>query len=54
SITHGSALVDDDDSHVEEMSPVKSKKTSRRTSKAKEKERPKEWTTTEETALCEA
>ncbi|GKG40573.1 hypothetical protein Tco_0467350, partial [Tanacetum coccineum] len=36
---HGSAPVDnDDDSSVEEMSPVKAKKPSRRASMAKEKE----------------
>ncbi|GKB06192.1 hypothetical protein Tco_0834425 [Tanacetum coccineum] len=40
---HGSAPVDDDDdgSSVEEMSPVKAKKPSRRASMAKEKEPPK-------------
>ncbi|GKC81356.1 hypothetical protein Tco_1137073 [Tanacetum coccineum] len=44
---HDSAPVDDDDSPVEEMLPVKAKKTSRRASKAKEKEPPKDWTTAE-------
>ncbi|GJU84546.1 hypothetical protein Tco_1292092 [Tanacetum coccineum] len=55
---HGSAPVDDDDddSLVEDMSPVKGKKPSKRASKAKknytkEKEPPKDWTTTEEIAL---
>ncbi|GJX48047.1 hypothetical protein Tco_0273237 [Tanacetum coccineum] len=57
---HGSAPVDnDDDSPVEEMSAVKAKKTSKRTSKAKkndtkEKELPKDWTTAEEITLCRA
>nr|GEV21128.1 hypothetical protein [Tanacetum cinerariifolium] len=53
-LAHGSAPVDDDDSPVEEMSPVKPKKPSRRASKANEKEPPKDWTTMEEIALCEA
>ncbi|GKB06209.1 hypothetical protein Tco_0834442 [Tanacetum coccineum] len=55
--SHGSAPVDDDDdsSPVKEMSPVKAKKPSKRASKAKkndtkEKEPPKDWTTTEEIA----
>ncbi|GJR96577.1 hypothetical protein Tco_0268751 [Tanacetum coccineum] len=56
---HGSAPVVDDDSPVEEMSPVKAKKSSKRASKAKkndtkEKEPPKDWTTAEEIALCQA
>ncbi|GJZ13378.1 hypothetical protein Tco_0548608, partial [Tanacetum coccineum] len=57
---HGLAPVDnDDDSPVEEMSAVKAKKTSKRTSKAKkndtkEKELPKDWTTAEEITLCRA
>ncbi|GKF83952.1 hypothetical protein Tco_0248850 [Tanacetum coccineum] len=51
---HGSAPVDDDDSPIEEMSPVKAKKPSTRASKAKEKEPPKDWTTAEEIALCQA
>ncbi|GKA56079.1 hypothetical protein Tco_0755151 [Tanacetum coccineum] len=51
---YGSSLVDDDDSPVEEMSPVIAKKPSRRASKAKEKEPPKDWTTAEEIALCQA
>ncbi|GJQ99409.1 hypothetical protein Tco_0522394 [Tanacetum coccineum] len=56
---HDSALVDEDDSSVEEMSPVKSKKPSKRASKAKkndtkEKEPPKDWTPAEEIALCQA
>ncbi|GJW17361.1 hypothetical protein Tco_0024797 [Tanacetum coccineum] len=47
-----SAPIDDDeDSPVEEMSPVKAKKPSRRASKAKEKEPPKYWTTTKEITL---
>nr|GEY13312.1 hypothetical protein [Tanacetum cinerariifolium] len=52
---HSSALVDDDDSPVEEMPPVKAKKPSKRASKAKKnatKEPPKEWTTAKEVALC--
>nr|GEZ19962.1 hypothetical protein [Tanacetum cinerariifolium]GEZ33260.1 hypothetical protein [Tanacetum cinerariifolium]GEZ35619.1 hypothetical protein [Tanacetum cinerariifolium] len=53
SSAHGSAP-GDDDYPVEEMSPVKAKKPSRRASKAKEKEPPKDWTTAEEIALCEA
>ncbi|GKC92027.1 hypothetical protein Tco_1157469 [Tanacetum coccineum] len=57
---HGSAPVDDDeedDSPVEEMSPVKPKKPSRRVSKAKKndtKEPPRDWTTEEEIAWCQA
>ncbi|GKC88957.1 hypothetical protein Tco_1149606 [Tanacetum coccineum] len=57
---HGSApVVDDDDSPIEEMSPVKAKKSSKHASKAKkndtkEKEPPKDWTTAEEIALCQA
>nr|GEV90959.1 hypothetical protein [Tanacetum cinerariifolium] len=51
---HGSTPVDDDDSHVEEMSPIKAKNPSRRASKAKGKEPPKDWTTAKEIALCEA
>ncbi|GKB09057.1 hypothetical protein Tco_0837369 [Tanacetum coccineum] len=60
-LAHGSAPVDDDDndSHVEEMSPVKAKKLSKHASKAKkndtkEKETPKDWTTAKEIALCRA
>ncbi|GKC07246.1 hypothetical protein Tco_0998856 [Tanacetum coccineum] len=50
-----SAPIDDDeDSPVEEMSPVKAKKPLRRASKAKEKEPPKYWTTTKEITLYEA
>ncbi|GJS18794.1 40S ribosomal protein S20-2 [Tanacetum coccineum] len=56
---HSSAPVDDNDSPVEEMSPVKAKKPSKCASKAKKndtkkKESPKDWTTTEEIALCRA
>ncbi|GJS80066.1 RNA-directed DNA polymerase, eukaryota, reverse transcriptase zinc-binding domain protein [Tanacetum coccineum] len=56
---HGSAPVDDDDSPVEEMSPVKAKKPSKCASRAKkndakEKEAPKDWTKAEEIALCQA
>ncbi|GJT16696.1 hypothetical protein Tco_0875402 [Tanacetum coccineum] len=39
---HGSAQVDDDDSLMEEIPPVKSKKPLNRASKAKEKEPPKD------------
>ncbi|GKC37702.1 hypothetical protein Tco_1050086 [Tanacetum coccineum] len=39
---HGSSPVDNDDSPIEEMSPVIAKKPSRRASKAKEKEPPKD------------
>ncbi|GKE05830.1 hypothetical protein Tco_1397848, partial [Tanacetum coccineum] len=50
---------DDDSSPVEEMSPVKAKKPSKRASRAKkndgkEKEAPKDWTKAEEIALCQA
>ncbi|GKB80019.1 hypothetical protein Tco_0946914 [Tanacetum coccineum] len=56
---HGSAPVqdDEDDSPVEEVSPVKPKKPSRRavrTKKDEPREPPKDWTMTEETALCQA
>ncbi|GKA54104.1 hypothetical protein Tco_0753053 [Tanacetum coccineum] len=57
---HGSAPVNDDvedDSPVEEVSPVKPKKPSRRAARAKKdalKDRPKDWTVAEETALCQA
>ncbi|GJZ28928.1 hypothetical protein Tco_0573575 [Tanacetum coccineum] len=56
---HGSAPVDDDDdSPVEEMSPVKAKKPSKRALRAKndgnEKEAPKDWTKAGEIALCQA
>nr|GEU52189.1 hypothetical protein [Tanacetum cinerariifolium] len=57
SIGHGSASVDDDDSLVEKVSPIKPKKPSRRALKAKKndpKEPPKDWTLEEEIALCEA
>ncbi|GJV02513.1 hypothetical protein Tco_1336082 [Tanacetum coccineum] len=52
SMGHGSAPVDDDedDSPVEEMSPVKAKKPSRRASRANKNdtnEPPKDWTTAE-------
>ncbi|GJR00844.1 hypothetical protein Tco_0523828 [Tanacetum coccineum] len=55
---HGSAPVDDDDSPVEEMSPVKAKKPSKRASRAKkndgkEIEAPKDWTKAEEIALIQ-
>nr|GEW14065.1 hypothetical protein [Tanacetum cinerariifolium] len=56
---HGSAPVnDDDDSPVEEMSLIKAKNPSKRTSKAKkndtkEKDPPKDWTTAKEIALCQ-
>ncbi|GJZ04380.1 hypothetical protein Tco_0537655 [Tanacetum coccineum] len=59
-LAHGSAPVDDDeedDSPVEEMSPVKLKKPSRRASKAKKNdtnEPLRDWTTEEEIALCQA
>nr|GEX95015.1 hypothetical protein [Tanacetum cinerariifolium] len=39
---HSSAPVDDDDSPVEKISPVKAKRPLRRASKAKEKEPPKD------------
>ncbi|GKD60402.1 hypothetical protein Tco_1297911 [Tanacetum coccineum] len=56
---HDSATVqdDEDDSPVVEVSPVKPKKTSRRAARAKKdepKEPPKDWTMSEETALCQA
>nr|GFB26465.1 hypothetical protein [Tanacetum cinerariifolium] len=56
---HGSALVDDDDSPVEEMSPVKAKKALKCASRAKKKdikenEPPKDWTKVEEITLCQA
>ncbi|GKD69191.1 hypothetical protein Tco_1323281 [Tanacetum coccineum] len=57
---HGSASVDDDDdSPVEEMSPVNANKPSKRASRTKEndgkeKEAPKDWTKAEEIALCQA
>nr|GEV58171.1 hypothetical protein [Tanacetum cinerariifolium] len=57
---HGSVPVNDDEedhSPVEEVSPVKQKKPSRRTTRAKKddhKEPPKDWTVAEETALCQA
>ncbi|GKB32517.1 hypothetical protein Tco_0871918 [Tanacetum coccineum] len=59
SIGQGSAPVDDDDSHIEEMSPVKAKKPSKCASKSKkndtrEKEPPKDWTKAKEIALCQA
>ncbi|GKE30018.1 hypothetical protein Tco_1445402 [Tanacetum coccineum] len=52
---HGSAPVDDDNSPVEEMSPVNAKKPSKHASKAKKnyskkKEAPKDWTKAEEIA----
>ncbi|GJX76909.1 hypothetical protein Tco_0323720 [Tanacetum coccineum] len=58
---HGSVPIHDeeDDSPVEEMSPVKPKKPSRRATKAKKdepkgvKDAPKEWTVEEEIALCQ-
>ncbi|GJX23505.1 hypothetical protein Tco_0227950 [Tanacetum coccineum] len=57
SMGHGSAPIDDD-SHVQEMSPIKAKNPSKRASNAKkndtkEKEPPKDWTTAEEIALGE-
>ncbi|GJR24707.1 hypothetical protein Tco_0973234 [Tanacetum coccineum] len=55
SMGHGSALVDDDDSPIEEMSLVKAKNPSKRASKANKdntKEPPKEWITTKEVAFC--
>ncbi|GJU94085.1 hypothetical protein Tco_1318841 [Tanacetum coccineum] len=58
--THGSASVNDDkedDSPVEEVSPVKPKKPSRRAIRAKKndpRELPKEWTVEEEIALCQS
>ncbi|GKD39350.1 hypothetical protein Tco_1259557 [Tanacetum coccineum] len=56
---HGSVPVhdDEDDSPVEEVLPVKPKKPSRRAARGKNdepKEPPKDWTMTEETALCQA
>ncbi|GKC49419.1 hypothetical protein Tco_1072164 [Tanacetum coccineum] len=56
---HGSDTVhdDEDDSPVEEVSPVKPKKPSRCATRAKKdelKEPPKDWTMAEETALCQA
>ncbi|GKE58721.1 hypothetical protein Tco_1497906 [Tanacetum coccineum] len=45
------------DSPVEEVSPVKPKKPSRRTARAKKdapEEPPKDWTVSEETVLCQA
>ncbi|GKA99963.1 hypothetical protein Tco_0827957 [Tanacetum coccineum] len=58
SMGHGSAPIDDD-SHVEEMSPIKAKNPSKRASNAKkndtkEKEPPKDWTMAEDIALCRA
>nr|GEW52344.1 hypothetical protein [Tanacetum cinerariifolium] len=56
SSAHGSAPVDDDSS-VEKMSPVKSKKPLKRTSKAKKNdnnEPAKDWTTAKEITLCKA
>ncbi|GKD69562.1 hypothetical protein Tco_1323652 [Tanacetum coccineum] len=58
---HGSVPIhnDEDDSPVEEVPPVKPKKSSRRATKAKKdepkdaKEAPKEWTVAEEIALCQ-
>ncbi|GKB83396.1 hypothetical protein Tco_0950291 [Tanacetum coccineum] len=53
---HGSVPIQDeeDDSPVEETSPVKPKKPSRRAKKPKEvKDAPKEWTVEEEIALCQ-
>ncbi|GJX88714.1 40S ribosomal protein S20-2 [Tanacetum coccineum] len=58
---HGSVPIHDeeDDSPVEETSPVKPKKPSRRATKAKKdepkevKDAPKEWTVEEEIALCQ-
>ncbi|GJY60413.1 hypothetical protein Tco_0461070 [Tanacetum coccineum] len=58
---HGSVPIHDeeDDSLVEETSPVKPKKPSRRATKAKKdepkevKDAPKEWTVEEEIALCQ-
>ncbi|GJU24876.1 hypothetical protein Tco_1163497 [Tanacetum coccineum] len=52
-------VVDDDDSLVEEMSPVKAKKPSKRALRAKkndakEKEAPKDWNKAEEIVLCQA
>ncbi|GKB69477.1 ABC transporter G family member 7 isoform X2 [Tanacetum coccineum] len=52
---HRSAPVDDDDSPVEELPPIKAKKPSKRASKTKKndnKESSKEWTTAEEIVLC--
>nr|GEY27566.1 hypothetical protein [Tanacetum cinerariifolium] len=59
-LAHGSIPVydnEEDDSHVEEVSPVKPKKPSRRTARAKIddlEEPPKDWTVAKETALCQA
>ncbi|GKA84107.1 hypothetical protein Tco_0805702 [Tanacetum coccineum] len=58
---HGSVPIhdDEDDSPVEEVPPVKPKKSSRHAAKAKKdepkdaKEAPKEWTVAEEIALCQ-
>ncbi|GKG16173.1 hypothetical protein Tco_0358496, partial [Tanacetum coccineum] len=55
---HGSVSIHDeeDDSPVEEMSPVKPKKPLRRVTKDKKdepKDAPKEWTVEEEIALCQ-
>nr|GEW07601.1 hypothetical protein [Tanacetum cinerariifolium] len=59
SLAHGSNIVQDeeDDSLVEEVSTVKTKKPSRRATRAKKdepKESPKDWITAEEIALCQA
>ncbi|GKB17049.1 retrotransposon protein, putative, ty3-gypsy subclass [Tanacetum coccineum] len=56
---HGSVPVhdDEDESPVEEVSPVKPKKPSRHAIRAKKdepKESPKDWTIAEKTALCQA
>ncbi|GJY69551.1 hypothetical protein Tco_0472533 [Tanacetum coccineum] len=57
---HGSPLVNDDkedDSPVEEVSPIKPKKPLRRAARAKKdgpKEPPKDWTVAEEIGLCQA
>nr|GEY76232.1 hypothetical protein [Tanacetum cinerariifolium] len=53
---HGSTPVDDDDSPVEEMSPVKAKKPSKHASRAKkndakEKKAPKDWTKAEDISI---
>ncbi|GJR37392.1 hypothetical protein Tco_1213076 [Tanacetum coccineum] len=61
SSAHGSVPFhdDEDDSPIEEVSPVKHKKPSRRAAKAKKdetkevKEPPKEWTVEEDIALCQ-
>ncbi|GJZ02793.1 hypothetical protein Tco_0520754 [Tanacetum coccineum] len=59
-LVYGSFPVDDDADHspVEEMSPVKAKKASKRASRAKkndikDKELPNDWTKAEEIALCQ-